>query len=539
MLLLMAGGIVGGFSNDFSLVLARARGRGPGRGRGAADPGHHHPARLRAERAGPRQRHLRHGRGAGAGHRAEHRRRAGRPVRLALDLLHGGAVLPGLAVAGLEVRARHRAGRRRRPSAAARLDWRGLLLGSVGTLCLLNGLVRAARRRRGLRRAAAGAAALSLVAFVAWQRRLKARGGGAADGPRAVRHRTFAMGSIVAFIYGTALFGSTYLLPVYMQLALGLSASYVGTILLPAGFVLAVTIAAGRAAGRPAAHPRAGQHRAGAAGRFLRADGDHRPGHGHLGAGGLGHPGAHRAGLHPAVAQPRLDALAGQAPDPAGLERDQFPAHAGRRGGREPVRHRAGVAHRRARRHAGRPGHQRRRGWPRSTRCSGCWRRCARWPWWPPGSCARPAPRARRTVQNSRHVPAARDELQHAHRRDVQLHGIRPARRAHRPPRRRLGHRLLRGRGPAPFRRPPAGLRVAGGRADPPLPDQEPQRHRPHPQGHAGRGGAGKLPPFRARAVGPLLGVRAQRQPGGFPSAPARRASARWAPPTASARSAG
>ena len=40
-----------------------------------------------------------------------------------------------------------------------------------------------------------------------------------------------------------ALFGSTYLLPVCMQLGLGLSASHVGTILLPAGLVLAVTIA--------------------------------------------------------------------------------------------------------------------------------------------------------------------------------------------------------------------------------------------------------------------------------------------------------
>jgi predicted MFS family arabinose efflux permease len=59
------------------------------------------------------------------------------------------------------------------------------------------------------------------------------------------------MGSIVAFIYGTALFGSTYLLPVYMQLGLGLSASSVGSILLPAGFVLAVTIAlVGRLADR-------------------------------------------------------------------------------------------------------------------------------------------------------------------------------------------------------------------------------------------------------------------------------------------------
>ena len=59
------------------------------------------------------------------------------------------------------------------------------------------------------------------------------------------------MGSIVAFIYGTALFGSTYLLPVYMQMGLQLSASHVGTILLPSGLVLAITIAVvGRLADR-------------------------------------------------------------------------------------------------------------------------------------------------------------------------------------------------------------------------------------------------------------------------------------------------
>jgi MFS family permease len=50
------------------------------------------------------------------------------------------------------------------------------------------------------------------------------------------------MGSIVAFIYGTALFGSTYLLPLYIQMGQQLSASHVGTIMLPAGLVLAVTI---------------------------------------------------------------------------------------------------------------------------------------------------------------------------------------------------------------------------------------------------------------------------------------------------------
>src|SRR5690606_12015347 len=67
--------------------------------------------------------------------------------------------------------------------------------------------------------------------------------------------RRFAMGSIVAFIYGIALFGSTYLLPVYMQMGLRLSPSVVGTVLLPAGFVLAVTIAVvGRLADRQPTH---------------------------------------------------------------------------------------------------------------------------------------------------------------------------------------------------------------------------------------------------------------------------------------------
>ncbi|HZY15860.1 MAG TPA: MFS transporter, partial [Ramlibacter sp.] len=55
-------------------------------------------------------------------------------------------------------------------------------------------------------------------------------------------YRTFAFGSLVAFIYGIALFGSTYLLPVYMLMGLLLPAAHVGTILLPSGIVLAITI---------------------------------------------------------------------------------------------------------------------------------------------------------------------------------------------------------------------------------------------------------------------------------------------------------
>ncbi|MBI2768231.1 MAG: MFS transporter [Burkholderiales bacterium] len=126
----------------------------------------------------------------------------------------------------------------------AALDWRGLLLGAGGTLCLLNGLVNlhgGPALQAGALLLAAGA---SLVAFIWWQRRALATGREPLMNLQLFSHRAFAMGSIVSFIYGTALFGSTYLLPVYMQLGLKLSASHVGTILLPAGLVLAFTIPA-------------------------------------------------------------------------------------------------------------------------------------------------------------------------------------------------------------------------------------------------------------------------------------------------------
>jgi predicted MFS family arabinose efflux permease len=64
-------------------------------------------------------------------------------------------------------------------------------------------------------------------------------------------HRVFTLGGTVAFIYGMALFGSTYLVPVFMQEALHLPPSQAGAVLLPAGLVLAVTIPiAGRLADR-------------------------------------------------------------------------------------------------------------------------------------------------------------------------------------------------------------------------------------------------------------------------------------------------
>ncbi len=134
---------------------------------------------------------------------------------------------------------------------SAGLDWLGLALASAATLMLLNGLVQL-RGDDGTGAPGQGAAwllglaALAALAFVLWQRHLlrQARHGGrpALMNLQVFSHRNFAMGSVVAFSYGTALFGSTYLYPVYMQMALGLSPSTIGAALLPSGIALAVTI---------------------------------------------------------------------------------------------------------------------------------------------------------------------------------------------------------------------------------------------------------------------------------------------------------
>ena len=129
----------------------------------------------------------------------------------------------------------------------ARIDLGGLALLAGALLLLLNGV---ADLQGGVALRAAvllSAAALAITAFVVHQRR----------SPHPLMrldlftHRTFAMGGTVAFIYGMALFGSTYLVPVFMQIALELPPSQAGAVLLPAGIVLAVTIPlAGRLADR-------------------------------------------------------------------------------------------------------------------------------------------------------------------------------------------------------------------------------------------------------------------------------------------------
>lgn len=113
-----------------------------------------------------------------------------------------------------------------------------LLMLTVMLAALLHGLVTLQTPQRlwgGLELALAVALALG---FVARQRRVAA--------PlmqlSLYGHPVFRRAAVVSVIYGAGLFGSTYLLPLFMLVALGLPASQVGAVLMPAGFALAITI---------------------------------------------------------------------------------------------------------------------------------------------------------------------------------------------------------------------------------------------------------------------------------------------------------
>jgi EmrB/QacA subfamily drug resistance transporter len=136
-----------------------------------------------------------------------------------------------------------------------RLDWRGLALGSLGTLCLLNGLLEVRGGDPWLAWGLLLGALLLLALTLGWLRHARRSGREPLLNLDLFACRSYSFGTLVAFIYGIALFGSTYLLPVYMQMGLQLPASHVGTILLPSGIVLAVTIGiAGRLTTRIRTH---------------------------------------------------------------------------------------------------------------------------------------------------------------------------------------------------------------------------------------------------------------------------------------------
>jgi len=128
-----------------------------------------------------------------------------------------------------------------------RLDVIGLVLITIGVLALLNGMVNLHGASSAVGWALLACSATAVLGFIVHQR----RGTRPLMELRLFGHRSFAMGGVVAFTYGMALFGSTYLVPVFMQIGLALPPSQAGVVLLPAGLVLAVTIPlAGRLADR-------------------------------------------------------------------------------------------------------------------------------------------------------------------------------------------------------------------------------------------------------------------------------------------------
>ena len=129
----------------------------------------------------------------------------------------------------------------------ARLDTIGMALIAVAVLSLLNGMTQLHGGPTPTALLLLACSATAVIGFVHHQR----RGAQPLMELRLFTYRAFSMGGVVAFSYGMALFGSTYLVPVFMQLALHLPPSQAGAVLLPAGLVLAVTIpVAGRLADR-------------------------------------------------------------------------------------------------------------------------------------------------------------------------------------------------------------------------------------------------------------------------------------------------
>jgi DHA2 family multidrug resistance protein len=122
------------------------------------------------------------------------------------------------------------------------LDWMGLTWVSLAVVCLLNSLAQFAHAGNTLSAWLLLAAALGgLAGFAVYQLRK--------SNPllqiRLFARRQFMFGAVVSFMFGFSIFGVTYLLPVFLQLALDYSPSQSGLVILPAGIALAICMPIG------------------------------------------------------------------------------------------------------------------------------------------------------------------------------------------------------------------------------------------------------------------------------------------------------
>src|SRR5215831_2913664 len=119
----------------------------------------------------------------------------------------------------------------------------GTLLLAAGLAALLNVPV-VGHRAGWLSVPALGLAAAGVaigIGFIAWERRTPSP----LIALHLFEHRAFLGATLVAFAYGAGLFGSTYLIPVFVQDIASFTPSRAGYLLLPPGLALAVAIAFG------------------------------------------------------------------------------------------------------------------------------------------------------------------------------------------------------------------------------------------------------------------------------------------------------
>ncbi len=130
---------------------------------------------------------------------------------------------------------------------AKRFDWAGAALLALAIGTLLAGLTDGQRRGWGSHAVVVqlAIAACATVGFIAWECVAKAP----LMNPRVFAHGGFAAAAMVAFIYGGAIFGSTYLIPLLVEIVQGYTPTRAGLVMMPAGLAVAITfLVAGRMA---------------------------------------------------------------------------------------------------------------------------------------------------------------------------------------------------------------------------------------------------------------------------------------------------
>ncbi|MEO3472731.1 DHA2 family efflux MFS transporter permease subunit [Roseomonas sp. CAU 1739] len=130
-----------------------------------------------------------------------------------------------------------------------RFDGPGFALLVTALLALLTGLASGQREGWGSNRVTLELciAAAAAIGFVLWELRTDAP----MLNPRLFAVRGFACSAAVGFVYGASLFGSTYLVPLFVQTIQGYTPTRAGLLLMPAGLAMVIVFPiAGRLADR-------------------------------------------------------------------------------------------------------------------------------------------------------------------------------------------------------------------------------------------------------------------------------------------------